>query len=117
MRLGATRLSGAGLVADAVGLADAVATADVVVSGEGRLDFSSLRGKVVSRVASIAVAASRPCVVVAGSSTVGRREAAAAGIDEVYTLVELAGAETAMGRPAQAVRRAGAAVARDWSVP
>ena len=44
--LGATRASGLELVAEAVGLADRVAAADLVVTGEGRFDSQSLRGKV-----------------------------------------------------------------------
>ena len=115
LRLGATRVSGAALVADAVGLADGVATADLVVTGEGRLDFSSLRGKVVSHVAGLAMASATPCLVLAGSASVGRREAGATGIDEIYALDEIVGHEAALARPAQSVGQAAAAMARDWS--
>ena len=116
LRLGAVQVSGAATVAAAVGLAAATASADLVLTGEGLLDFSSLRGKVVSYVAGAALAAARPCVVVAGGSSLGRREAAAAGVDEVYSLTELVGAETALTAPGRSLRQAGAAVARDWSV-
>ena len=115
LRLGATRVSGAALVADAVGLADRVAAADLVVTGEGRLDFSSLRGKVVSHVAGVATASATPCLVLAGGSSVGRREAATAGIDEIYALDEIVGHEAALARPVQSVRQAAAAMAGDWS--
>jgi glycerate kinase len=115
MRLGGVRVSGAGVVAQAIGLAAAAASTDLVVTGEGRLDFSSLSGKVVSYVAGVAAAASRPCVVLTGASTVGRREAAAAGIDEIYSLSDLVGAEPALGAAAESVRMAAGVMARDWS--
>src|SRR5207253_686157 len=69
-------------VADAAGLADLLAGADLVVTGEGSFDSQSLRGKVVSGVAGLAQQAGLPCVVVAGQVAVGRRDAAAAGIDD-----------------------------------
>jgi glycerate kinase len=115
MRLGARRVSGAALVADAVGLAEVIAACDVVVTGEGHLDFSSVQGKVVSHVADLAQAASRPCVVITGASSLGRREAAAHGIDEVYTLTDAVGPREAIERAGPSVRRVAAAVARDWS--
>ena len=49
--LGAPIVPGARRVGDLVGLEDALAGADLVVTGEGRLDASSLRGKVVGHLA------------------------------------------------------------------
>ena len=93
--LGAARVSGAGLVADIVGLSDRIAEADVVVTGEGSVDWSSLRGKVVAEVARRAVEHGRPCIVLAGQASVGSREAAAAGIDEVHSVAGGAGSAAA----------------------
>jgi glycerate 2-kinase len=115
LRLGGRRVSGAAVVADALGLDQALAASDLVVTGEGRLDFSSLSGKVVSFVAGRAQAAARPCVAVVGSSLLGRREAAAAGIDEIYSLQETVGVGSALAHPEDALRRVAQSVARDWS--
>jgi glycerate kinase len=98
-----------------VRLADAIAATELVITGEGRFDFSSLRGKVVSHVSELALAAARPCVVLGGTSSVGRREAAAAGIDEVYTLADVVGEAEGFANPAVAVRRVAGAIARAWS--
>ena len=117
MRLGARRVSGAALVAAAVGLDQLVAAADVVVTGEGQLDFSSLRGKVAAFVAERCLAASTPCVALAGTSTLGRREASANGFDEIYAMADLVGADEALGHAAASVRRVAARVARDWTRP
>ena len=61
------------------------------------------------------MAAARPCVAVVGSSQVGRREAAASGLDEIHSLEELLGTEEALTRPAQALRTAVRGIARAWS--
>ncbi|MCZ3388840.1 MAG: glycerate kinase [Actinomycetia bacterium] len=115
MRLGARRVSGAQVVAGVIGLDAQAQASDLVVTGEGALDFSSLRGKVVSCVAGQALAAARPCVAVVGRSSVGRREAAAAGIDEIYSLVEAVGEAAASDHAADVLRQVAAGVARDWS--
>jgi glycerate 2-kinase len=62
--LGATVVSGAQLVADAVGLASRLAEADAVVTGEGRLDAGTLEGKVVTAV--LDAAGELPTLVVTG---------------------------------------------------
>jgi glycerate kinase len=116
MALGAERQSGADVVMTAVGLAAAIEGADLVVTGEGRFDATSLRGKVVSGVAQRAQAAGVPCVVAAGQARIGSRDAAAHGIDEVWAVAaELGSAEAALSAGAAGVRRLAAAVARSWS--
>ena len=91
-----------------------------MITGEGSFDHQSLRGKVVAGVAGAARDRGVPCVVLAGQVSTGRREAAAAGVTEAYSLVEHFGGEegggvaAAMGRPgrgaAGARRPAGPAV-------
>jgi glycerate kinase len=109
-------VSGIELVAAEVGLASAVEGADLVVTGEGRFDATSLRGKVVSGVARHAQEAGVPCVVAAGSADVGAREAAANGIDEVYSIAGLrGGVDAALAAGIEGIRELGAAVAKEWS--
>ena len=60
-------LPGARMVAESVGLPELMQSADLVVTGEGRFDKQSTRGKVVGTVLDMAVAADVPVVVVAGS--------------------------------------------------
>ena len=105
---GAEKASGAATVAEASGLADAVARADVVVTGEGRFDDSSLGGKVVGHVMSLAAAVdpSTPVAVVAGE--LDRQP------EWGYSLVQLAGsAEAALADPVLWLRRAGLRAATD----
>jgi glycerate kinase len=116
LAVGAERISGIELVIDAVGLREKVAGADVVITGEGSFDSTSLRGKVVAGVARVAQAAGVPCVVAAGQASVGVRDAAAHGIDDVFSAAALLGsADAALAAGEDGVRRLGQAAARSWS--
>ncbi|WP_346123944.1 glycerate kinase [Micromonospora coerulea] len=123
LALGGRCESGIGLVTRAIGLDAALDAADLVITGEGSFDHQSLRGKVVAGVAGAARDRGVPCVVLAGRVSTGRREAAAAGVTEAYSLVqhfggeERGGIEAAMGRPAEGLRALGARLARQWSRP
>lgn len=64
--LGAPLVPGAGEVAAVIGLDTAVARCDAVVTGEGRLDATSLRGKVVGAVIAAARGRGVPVVAVVG---------------------------------------------------
>lgn len=113
--LGAQRVSGLDLVADAVGLSEEARRADVVLTGEGAFDFSSRAGKVPYGVAAIASAALRPCVALAGQVQVGSREMRALGMDAAYSLVDTMGEERAFAEPAAALADLATRVARTWS--
>jgi len=113
--LGARRVSGIGLVAEAVGLARQARAADLVVTGEGAFDFSSRAGKVPAGVAAVAAEALRPCVALAGQVLVGSREMRALGMDAAYSLVDVVGEERAFADPSGALVELAARVARTWS--
>jgi glycerate 2-kinase len=116
LALGAERVSGIEIVMAAVGLVEKVDGADLVVTGEGRFDATSLRGKVVAGVAQVAQAAGVPCVVVTGEGGVGARDAAANGIDEVWSVAEALGSvDAALAAGDGGLRRLGHDVARSWS--
>ncbi len=114
--LGATRQPGIDYVIAASEIARRAQEADLVITGEGSFDWQSLRGKVVSGVASAALAAGRPVVVLAGRVEVGRREWAGIGVSGAYSLVDLAGsAEVAMADGPEWLKQAAARAARSWS--
>ena len=99
---GAHLLPGAEWVANAVGLPKALSGADLVITGEGRYDDTSLRGKVVGTVRAMATRAGVPVAVVAGSA------AAVLPAAPIVTLTELAGSpEEAMTDPARWLAEAG----------
>lgn len=114
--LGARRVSGVEAVLGAVGFDRLLAVADLVVTGEGRFDWQSLRGKVVVGVAEAAGRVGVPVVVIAGQALVGRREAMAAGLSGVYAVADRPDQlRAALGDPTGRLAARAERVARTWS--
>ena len=113
--LGARREPGIALVQRAVGLEARVAQADLVLTGEGTFDATSLTGKVVSGVAALAARNAVPCVVLAGQVRVGRREAAAHGVEAEHSVVDVVGLDRALAHPADGLAQLAQRVAQQWS--
>jgi len=113
---GARHVSGARLVRQLVGLDAALERAALVVTGEGSFDWQSLRGKLVTTVSRAAADRGLPCVVLAGQVSVGRREAAAAGVDAAYSVADAAGGVAAsLADPAGMLATLAERVAARWS--
>lgn len=89
--LGARLRPGVDLVMDAVGLWDRLETADLVLTGEGALDTSSLRGKVPGGVIAAARTAGVRALVLCGTA-----DLVPEGV-EVRSLVERFGEDRALG--------------------
>jgi len=105
---GARIVPGAARIAGLVGLPAAVQAADLVLTGEGRLDATSLAGKATGHVATVAAAAGLPCLAVTGQADPAVRWPAG----DVLTLVELAGSPAAaIADPARWLTAAGARLA------
>lgn len=115
LALGATREPGLALVRQVVGLEEKVARAELVLTGEGTFDATSLTGKVVSGVAALAAEHAVPCVVLAGQVRLGRREAAAYGIEAEHAVADLVGLERALAEPASSLSALASRVAQQWS--
>jgi glycerate kinase len=114
--LGGHRVSGVHAVLEAVGFDALVQAADLVVTGEGRFDWQSLRGKVVAGVAEAALANATPAVVIAGQVLVGRRETMTLGISGTYAVAENPGqVPAALADPAGTLIARAARVAITWS--
>jgi glycerate kinase len=97
---GAKLAEGAGFVLEAVRFDERLGRAGAVVTGEGRLDATTLAGKVVSRVSRRARAAGVPVHAVVGqdaTTPADRQELALASIREASTAAKLAGAAAALG--------------------
>jgi glycerate kinase len=91
LALGGRRESGAAVIAEHTRLADDVAAAQLVITGEGRFDDQSLRGKVVSALAAGARARRIPVVVLAGQITLDEATMREAGIAAVFSITDHAG--------------------------
>lgn len=113
--LGAERVPGIDVVAEAVGLPRRARHADLVVTGEGAFDFSSRSGKVPYGVAAIAAEALQPCIALAGQVLVGSREMRALGVESAYSMVDLVGEEASYADPAGSLAALAERTARTWS--
>ena len=114
--LGARIRSGIELVLELVGFDQAVAGADLVVTGEGKLDAQSLRGKAPVGVARAATAHGVPVVALAGVVEVADRELRAAGFEEAHALADLEpDPERSMAEAAALLERLAQRVGRAWA--
>jgi glycerate kinase len=91
LALGGRRESGAAIIAEHTGLADHIAAADLVITGEGRFDDQSLRGKVVGALAVAARSRQVPVVVLAGQVGLDNVALRSAGILAAYAIADYAG--------------------------
>lgn len=84
--LGAQFRTGVDVVAQLTGLAEAVSGADLVITGEGRFDAQTLRGKTPFGVARIARQHGVPVLVIAGTLGEGYQALYEHGIDAAFAL-------------------------------
>jgi len=114
--LGGHRVSGVSAVLEAVGFESLVRAIDLVVTGEGRFDSQSLRGKVVAAVARAALGQAKPTVVIAGQVLVGRRQTMELGISGTYAVAETPDQiAAALADPAGTLSARTTRVAATWS--
>lgn len=96
----------------------AAAGSDLVVTATGRLDWTSVRGSVVSGVSEATLATGRPTVLVAGECLVGRRETMSMGIAGCYVVADHPrDVEAMVAEPVATLTARTARVARTWSPP
>lgn len=113
--LGAELTPGAPMVLEAVGFASRLDGADLCLTGEGRLDETSLQGKAPVAVASACAAAGVPCVALCGEVALGpgavRRAGFAAALAVGRAVRPL---EAALAAAEADLAAAGAAVTGIW---
>jgi glycerate kinase len=108
--LGAVLSSGAEVVLESIDLAGRIKDADVVITGEGKLDESTLAGKGPAAVARLAREAEVPCVALVGEA-VDTPEV----FDEVRALADHFGSvEEARTRAGAGLQALAARVVSDW---
>lgn len=98
LMLGARLVSGAKLVADTVGLDAHLIQADLVITGEGRTDGQTLRGKLPWVVAQRAQSTGVPVVLLSGHIDPAVRQRLTPPFHRLYALTDGATAEEALTR-------------------
>lgn len=107
LAVGGRMVPGATIVGESTGRAREIAMADVVVTGEGRVDLQSQRGKVVSHVIGEAVERATRVVVIAGQVEVDEPTWRSWGADAVWSVSDVAGSvEASMADPARSLSQA-----------
>jgi glycerate kinase len=91
LALGGRCESGASIIAELTGLAGEIAAVDLVVTGEGKFDEQSLRGKVIGALAVAARPAQVPVVVLAGQVMLDEATFQSAGVLEAASVSDHAG--------------------------
>ncbi|MCM3895507.1 MULTISPECIES: glycerate kinase family protein [Gordonia] len=115
LALGARRVSGATVVGEATDQATAIARTDLVLTGEGKFDSQTLRGKVVSALNAAATEVGAPTVVFAGQVALTPDEIAEAGIAGAHSIVDQAGSvELAMSDARNQLTALAARAAASW---
>ena len=102
---GASLESGFDFVARRIGLAARISGADLVITGEGRLDRSSLGGKSAIGVARICGMHGVDCAAIAGEIVLDAAELQGAGFAHAVGLADLYGRDTAIANAGEALRR------------
>ncbi len=106
---------GVEIVAEACDLAGRMKGADLVITGEGRMDHQSARGKTPVGVARVAGAQGIPCIALAGGLGEGYRDVYAEGITAVHSIcpgpIPL---DEAMERARELLADTAEAVVRTW---
>jgi glycerate 2-kinase len=91
LALGGRCRSGASIIAEHTGLAGEIAAADLVITGEGKFDDQSLRGKVVGALAAAARSSQVPVVVLAGQVDLDETAFRSAGVLAAFAVADYAG--------------------------
>ena len=112
---GATLRGGFDIVADAVHLRDRLAGADLCITGEGRLDASSLGGKASVGVARLCKELNIPCICIAGR-VADEQAIDASGLFVDYTAIidRAASPMDAMSRAAALIEDDSGTIIRRW---
>ncbi|MGF0237827.1 glycerate kinase [Rhodococcus sp. IEGM1300] len=115
--LGAQFKAGVEVVAELVGLDDAIKNANLVITGEGRFDSQTLRGKTPFGVATIAKQHAVPVIVIAGTLGDGYQQMYQHGVDAAFALTSgpMTLAQACADAPRLLRERAGD-LARVWRV-
>jgi glycerate kinase len=112
--LGAERFPGITKVIELTGLAELTQKVQLVISGEGRLDWQSEVGKVMTGVADIARSNGLPLLALVGQNDLSLRECQNLGVHGVYAMADYFGLESSLEQPAETLCKLAARAARTW---
>ncbi len=78
--------SGIEMVLDAIGFEKHIKDADLIITGEGRIDSQTCRGKVISGITSVAAKYGVPVIAIAGIVDISEKEIEEAGLKAAFPI-------------------------------
>ena len=84
--LNATLKKGIDLVLESIGFEDAIAGADLIITGEGRIDGQTGKGKVISGIAAVAQKHGIPVIAIAGMVDMNQQQMEECGLMAAYEI-------------------------------
>ena len=78
--------SGIGMVLDAIGFEEQIKDADLIITGEGRIDSQTCRGKVISGITSVAAKHGVPVIAIAGIVDMSEKEIEETGLKAAFPI-------------------------------
>ena len=78
--------SGIAVVLDAIGFEEQIKDADLIITGEGRIDSQTCRGKVISGITSVAAKYGVPVIAIAGIVDMSEKEIEDAGLTAAFPI-------------------------------
>ena len=78
--------SGIEMVLDAIGFEKQIKDADLIITGEGRIDSQTCRGKVISGITSVAAKYGVPVIAIAGIVDISEKEIEEAGLKAAFPI-------------------------------
>ncbi|MFZ9308894.1 MAG: glycerate kinase [Candidatus Nanopelagicales bacterium] len=112
--LGARRTSGFSFIAEIQDVERKIEEADLLITGEGKFDWKTLDGKVVSGLSSLALKYGKPLVVIAGQVEIGRRDWQTIGVNAAFAMSDDAPLEVCKSRPEEILRKTSSRMGRTW---
>jgi glycerate kinase len=97
--MGAELKRGTDVVFEITNFYEAVAWADAVITGEGKLDSTTLQGKLVQGVVQVAKKLNKPVYVICGENQFSPDQVSSLNSTAIFSLVDYAGKPTAISQP------------------
>jgi glycerate kinase len=89
--MNAEMIGGFQFISELTNLEEAIKTADIVISGEGKIDESSLHGKVINGISELCKKYQKPLYLFCGAKGISTESEKNMGVEKIYAIMDVAG--------------------------
>ncbi|NNK89433.1 MAG: glycerate kinase [Saprospiraceae bacterium] len=112
--MNAEMIGGFQFMSELTNLEEAIKTADIVISGEGKIDESSLHGKVINGISGLCKRYQKPLYLFCGAKEITAQSEANIGVEKVYAIMDIADTrDEAMSKSSLLLSQLASAFARE----